>query len=409
MKQVKIANNRLLFILDTLANSNPDYEMLLDEWLEAVPESYIPYLVKAYYYYDVAWSWRGHQSSDKTSAARIDRMNSFLKLSAIELTEAIRLKPRLSAADALAIRILMMLDNNKFKEQTMQEALQIDQGSYLVRASYLWSLKPEWGGDPKKLIKFARKTSDKARSFPQLTPLKGYADYIFAESLLEQRRYKEAILHFDFAVDKGADHYIYRDRGINYYYLKRFELALADFDKSLSLWPQNPQVLRWRAQTLSKLQRNEEALDDLDTARRLSPMNRYILMSEAYLLRKMKRFEQVLSNYEKALYYNEWDADIWFARGMHYSHELINFEAAAIDFAMSTKLAPKRADYWYEYAAVLHYNVDCKITEPLLNYLELCDSGSICKRAEVKWASDAKNMAGTIRTLSTHGKQTELN
>lgn len=296
------SETQIAFILDTLANSNPEYEALFDKWVRKSTESYIPYLVRAYYYYDVAWSWRGHRRTQQTSGERIERMSESLKRAASELTQAILLKPRLSAADSLAIRILMLLNNDEYKERTLKEALEIDHNSYLVRASYLWSLKPEWGGDPTKLIKFARQTSDLSHKQPGLRNLKGYSDYIFAESLLEQRRYREAILHFDFAVEKGADHFIYRDRGINYYYLNQLDKALADFDESLRLWPQNHQVLRWRAQTLSKIGRNEEALGDLEIARLVSPMDRHVLMSQSYLLRKLKKYEQVISNYDNALF-----------------------------------------------------------------------------------------------------------
>jgi len=381
----------LAFVLETLANSNPEYESVITDWVALQPDSFVPYLVRAYYYYGVAWSWRGHRLKKETSPQRLGKMRDYLQLAAGDITEAIIIKPRLSAADALAIKVLMMLESEDYKRSTLKEALQINPDSYLVRSSYFWSLKPEWGGKPDELLQFIQETGVELDKQPQLKSLMGYADYIFAESLAEQKRFEEATVHFDFAVYKGADHIIYRERGINYYHLQEYALALQDFNHSLTLWPQNPRVLRWRSHTQQRLKNDASALNDLDIAVRLVPMERSVLMAHALLSRKMRRFEQVLGHYEKALYYNLLDADIWFERGMHYSHELINFEAAQIDLRRATELNPDKPAYWYEYAAVLHYKLDCEIVQPLERYLNLCESGSMCRSGELKWARHAQN------------------
>lgn len=381
----------IAFVLETLSNSNPEYEALMNDWLQSHPESYVPYLVRAYFYYGVAWSWRGHLDRNETSTTRLSKMKDFLQLAAADVSQAIQLKPRLSAADALALKVLMLLDGDEYKEQTLKEALQIDRASYLVRSSYLWSLKPEWGGEPEELMRFIKETNSMTGKYPQLKKLSGYADYIFAESLAEQQRYEEAVMHFDFAVIKGADHIIYRERGINYYHLKEYEFALQDFDYSLALWPQDPKVLRWRAHTLQRMQQDAAALLDLDLAVRLVPMERYVLMAHALLSRKMRRYEQVLQDYEQALFYNLEDADIWFGRGMHYSHELINFESATSNLKRATELDPANSAYWYEYAAVLHYRLDCEIVKPLQQYLKLCNADNSCRASELKWARHAQS------------------
>ena len=76
---------------------------------------------------------------------------------------------------------------------------------------------------------------------------------------------------------------------------------------------------------------------------------------------------------------------------MHYSHELINFEEAAWNLKQATLLDNSNPAYWYEYAAVLHYNLSCEIVRPLDQYLRLCNSGSFCHQGELKWARHAKS------------------
>ena len=380
---------KVVFILETLANSEPGYAQIVDDWVAAYPGDYVPHLVRAWTYYDIAWSWRGHRAREDTSSERLGKMEDLLKLAADDLSRAIALKPRLSAADALAIKLLMLLDGRQYMQSTLKESLRLNPDSVQVRASYLWTLKPEWGGKADTLVSYVDEVKKASVIYPQLKQLLGYSDYIFAAALARDMQYEPAVEHFDFAVQHGADHLIYRDRGINYYRLGNYELALENLDRSLELWPQASETLRWRSFTYQKLGRNEAALADLDLAVRLNPMDRYVLLAHAKLSRKLGRFEQVLGDYERALFYNSDDAAIWFEKGMHNSHELLNFRAAELEFQKATELAPGEVDYWYEYAAVLHYNVDCKIVTPLSRYLELCRSGKPCRSGELKWVEDA--------------------
>lgn len=387
----KGGEGKVAFVLETLANSDPKLESTINEWLSISAGDYLPYLVRAWYYYDLAWSWRGHLSKEKTSNERLVKMQNYLRLASDDLSHAIEIKPRLSVADSLAIKLLMLLDGREYMKPALQEALQLNPDSLLVRASYMWTLKPEWGGKPETLLDYIAEVRKSSEEHPQLKQLLGYSDYIFAASLARQKRFEEAAEHFDFAIQHGADHLIYRDRGINYYRMGDYSQALENLNQSLELWPQAAETLRWRSFTYQRLGKNNAALADLDVAVRINPMNKYVLMAHAKLSRKMKQYEQVIVDYDRALYYNADDAVIWFERGMHYSHELLNFQSAEMEFNKATELAPGNPDYWYEYAAVLHYNVDCRIVTPLTRYLDLCNTGASCRAGELKWAEDARH------------------
>ena len=381
--------SKVIFILETLGNSEPNYLSSINDWAATSSNDYVPYLVRAWAHYDLAWSWRGHRLRKDTSGERLEKMQSYLRLAADDLSRAIEIKPRLSAADALAIKLLMLLQGREYMQKTLQESLQLNPDSLAVRSSYLWTLKPEWGGKAEVLVDYVNKMKADAKLYPKLRQLLGYSDYIFAAALAREKQYEQAAEHFDFAVEHGADHLIFRDRGINYYKLGRYELALENLNESLRLWPQAAETLRWRSFTYQRLNKKDQAMTDLDLAIRLKPMNRYMLLAHAKLSRKLRRYEQVLSNYEKALFYNADDAAIWYEKGMHNSYELLNFQAAELEFKKATELAPDETAYWYEYAAVLHYNIDCKIVIPLSKYLDLCRSGKACRATELKWVEDA--------------------
>ena len=389
------------FTFETLANSDPKNQAVFSEWVEEYPQSYFALLARAHYYYAVAWSWRGHRRSENTSAQRLQNMKEFLRLASLDLSRAIEIQSELAIADALALKVLMLLGEKRYQLKTLEEALQLYPQSYLVRSAYLWSLKPEWGGEAGDLMKFIQDTAEVARQSPGLVSLLGYADYIFAESLAEQGQFQEAAVHFDFAIDKGADHNIYRDRGINYYQLGDFQAAREDFDAALALWPQDPKTLRWRSHALQRLGESDAAYTDIDLAARLLPMDRYVLMAHALLSRRLKRYEGVLASYDRALFYNQDDAAIWYERGMHFSHELVDFPSARENFMRATELDPAVPAYWYEYAAVLHYQLDCGIVDPLRHYLALCDASSTCKTGELKWARHARDWLNETQRCSS--------
>ena len=379
----------IAYFLETFANSDPVVEDLIGEWLVSSPDSYIPYLVRGYYYYGVAWSWRGYRGEENTSNDRQQRMRHYLQVAANDLTRAVEINPRLSAAYAAAIRILTIIGSPELKKQAFEEALVDDPDSYLLRSAYLWGLSSRWGGDTGEVEAFIMDNKEHAGTNELLTLMTGYHDYVVAESLQKEGRFTDAQIYFDTAISQGADQLVFRKRGINYYQLKNYEMALSDFNTALQLWPQDSKVLRWRAYTLWQLDEKEAALTDLELASQLNPYNKYILMARASFRRKLGLFDTVADNYINALFYNEHDADIWYAKGMHYYRDLLDFKTALTDLRRAAELQPKKAKYWYEYAAILHYNLDCEITAPLQHYLELCAEGASCNEGEYSWASRA--------------------
>lgn len=380
----------LLFAIESITAANPDSEYLLNEWVKSQPNNYAPYLARAYYYYHIAWSWRGHDNIKTTAQYRLTNMHKYLESAADDLTIAIEIQPSLTIAYALAIRILMLIGSEELRNEAYNEAIIQYPNSYLVRASYLWSLKPKWGGSSSRLLEYVREIQPLVAQNPSLQDLLGYSDYIFAESLSDSQEYEQAREHYDFAIAKGADHIVYRERGINHYQLGDYEQALQDFNTSLESWPQNYRVLRWRANVYMRQGQFNEAVQDLALAVELNPYNKYALLSLAAVLRKVGKFEGVLDLYDRALYYNSQDARIWFERGMHYSRDLFKFNLASRDLKRATDLAPQKTQYWYQYAASLHYSFDCGITKPLEKYLSLCSNEMGCNQKELEWARKAE-------------------
>ena len=380
----------LAFAVESVTDGNPDSASLFNEWVKAKPRHYLPYLLRAHYYYNTAWAWRGHDDVLGISDRHFGNMYGYLKLAADDLTTAINLRPSLSIAYALSLRVLMLAGAQEMRGEAYREAIEQHPHSYLVRASYLWSLKPEWGGSLDRALRYVREVATLTAANPRLADLLGYVDYILAESLAVGSQYEQAGRYYDLAIERGADHHVYRQRGINHYRSGRYAPALRDFNAALKLWPQSHRVLRWRANVYLRQERFQEALDDLLVAVELSPYDKPALLSLALALRKLGRFQGVAELYDRALYYDALDAAVWFEKGMHYSRDLFQFEAAAENLQRATELAPDETQYWYQYAASLHYALDCGISAPLRKYLELCAERGDCNQKELQWGRDAE-------------------
>ena len=100
------------------------------------------------------------------------------------------------------------------------------------------------------------------------------------------------------AVLDGLDYFI---RGNAYHETGDNEHALAAYNRSLELVPDNPIALYNRGITLRKLERYEEALKDFNRALELRPDDPDTLNGRGNTLRKLERYEEALEAYNRAL------------------------------------------------------------------------------------------------------------
>ena len=91
------------------------------------------------------------------------------------------------------------------------------------------------------------------------------------------------------------------NRGITLHELKRFEEALASYDRALTLRPDYAEALSNRGLTLHELKRFEEALASYDRALTVRPDYAEALSNRGLTLHELKRFEEALASYDRAL------------------------------------------------------------------------------------------------------------
>ena len=90
-------------------------------------------------------------------------------------------------------------------------------------------------------------------------------------------------------------------RGVTLHELRRFDEALASYDRALTLQPNEADVLNNRGLALDKLKRHDEALASCSRAIGLRPQFYSAFNSRGTILYDLKRHDEALADYERAI------------------------------------------------------------------------------------------------------------
>jgi tetratricopeptide (TPR) repeat protein len=130
-----------------------------------------------------------------------------------------------------------------------------------------------------------------------------------------------------------------RTRGRALYLLGREQEALADFDRVISLAPDDQRALAYRGDTYRWLGRHEEALADLGRAVDLTPDDAWAISRRGAVYAEMGRHEEALADLGRAIDLTPDDAWAISRRGEAY-RLMGRYEEAVADLSRAVDLAP---------------------------------------------------------------------
>jgi tetratricopeptide (TPR) repeat protein len=176
-----------------------------------------------------------------------------------------------------------------------------------------------------------------------------YALYSRGHSLQELKRFDEALASYDKALALKPDFTVaFKNRGTVLKYLNRFEEALASYDKALALKPDYADAFNNRGNVLQELKRFDEALASYDKALALKPDFADVFNNRGNVLQDLNRFEEALASYDKALALKPDFAEAFNNRGNVLKY-LNQFEEALASYDKALTLKPDDAEpHWNE-------------------------------------------------------------
>jgi tetratricopeptide (TPR) repeat protein len=150
----------------------------------------------------------------------------------------------------------------------------------------------------------------------------------------------QAVHHINLALQKNPDNILaLNNRGIALNALKRFDEALASYDRAIAMRPDFIEALINRANTLQELQRFDEALASFDRAVAMRPDHAEARYNRANTLHALERFDEALASYDRALALRPGYAEALVNRGVTL-HALARFEDALASYDAAVVLWP---------------------------------------------------------------------
>ncbi|NEJ86273.1 hypothetical protein GR223_09990 [Rhizobium leguminosarum] len=127
--------------------SDPSFERDLSAWVDQSPLNPLPRLVRAQYYYDLAWYKRGHRFSAETDERAQAAFSSILQKSVDDISFVLKLDPTSAYGLYLQLTILRGYGATSQLNEALDQAIKVHPHYMPLYKVALSALQPKWGGD----------------------------------------------------------------------------------------------------------------------------------------------------------------------------------------------------------------------------------------------------------------------
>jgi len=260
----------------------PQYETYLNEWIAAYPAICAPYVARAEYYSACAHASRGGAWASETSEKQFAGMRRYFSLAMQDIENALKLNPKMEVCYDILIEVGQFASNDALKLNSLKEVLKFNPYAYQVRATYLHSLTPRWGGSYNQMQEFIDDAEKYASVNPRLTALKAVISADKASIMAHDSRYDEAIQLYTEALRIAEKPWYYSEQGDCYFKMNEYRKAMSDYDHAIALDPMDADYLRRKASVLYKLNRLSDAQELIEQAEKLDASDKWIRQQKEF-------------------------------------------------------------------------------------------------------------------------------
>ncbi|WP_196515781.1 tetratricopeptide repeat protein [Nostoc sp. WHI] len=183
--------------------------------------------------------------------------------------------------------------------------------------------------------------------------LRNWAWKIRAIVLESLKRYEEAVASYDKAIEfKPDNNSAWYNRGNALVYLERYEEAVASYDKAIEFKPDNNSAWYNRGIVLVYLERYEEAIASYDKAIEFKPDKDLAWYNRGIVLSDLGRYEEAIASYDKAIEFKPDYDSAWYLRGTVLVY-LERYKEAVASFDKTIEFKPDYDSAWYNRGIVL--------------------------------------------------------
>ena len=227
-------------------------------------------------------------------------MDSFFVRAKVDYTAGMRLDPRSIVPHRGLMKMDMTGDDESTMRQILDQGLRIQPYSFRLRAVYIQSLLPRWGGSYKSMTSFVEECEPYAARNPRIKALAGFVDYDRGRVLEKEGRKAEAIEAYGRALAHGDFWQFRYERADLYFHADRNKEALEDLNKAVEQNPQDPDALyerSWVSYELGFAAKGDarsayfaQAYDDIVLSVALDPTDEYHQQQLAFVRENLPAF-----------------------------------------------------------------------------------------------------------------------
>ena len=221
----------------SLSQPRPENEPLFDEWLAQSKGSAHARLARANFLLLRGWRVRGSNPASVTSRAQFHGMAEYHAEARRSFAALAEEHPDAILAFDGLISTCLGEGGADCSLPWLQRALAQRPGSYDIRAAYLYTLKPRWGGSYEAMEAFAAEAQKAVSTNPRLEHLLGFADADRASEAMHAENWAAAISLYTSALKHGPDPTFLADRAFAYLRAGDALHAAADIQAARHLSP----------------------------------------------------------------------------------------------------------------------------------------------------------------------------
>lgn len=350
-----LAEERLFTAYDAFRLKDELFETIFNDWINATPDSYHPYLARAEYFYQMGWTSRGTQWASEVKSEQFVEMNRYFRKAKKDIERVIGANPQTILSYDLLIGVTDAQGRDSDTAAALQAALEISPASYEIRTHYLKSISPRWGGSFERMAVFVEKSRAHVPENPKLEMLEGL---IYAEAGRIQAsndKYSVAEELYTKALAYGENHVILKARGKNSFRRENYQAALDDLHRAIELYPEDAEYYYLRSKTYARLGKHHEALSDILRSSALDPDDKYIerhrdwlaawFTRRGYDLNKSRNPASAIEQYDAALRLVPEDASLYYRKAKVFV-DLNQLDSAVGNLKKAIDLDPNDIDYY---------------------------------------------------------------
>lgn len=226
-------------------------------------------------------------------------------------------------------------------------------------------------------------------------------------SLGSLKRYKEAILTFDRALEINKDSVkALIQKGSLLIQLDLYDNALQCFNNVLKLECSNWEALSLKGVALWKLKRHDEALSCFDEALALKNDVPDIYCRKGRILTELKRYDEALMCFDRAIELNPKSDEIWDRRGYLFI-QLAQYQDASDSFSKAIEINPRIQTSW-RYRGDALYELGF-YSEAINAYKRAMSFEEQANQARISIGNCYRQMGNTDRALQQYNKAIVVN